>query len=85
MNKDTVIKTVVEVAMKTDINDPIDFEMFLISKESFYNIIASKFVNDGLKFNLEDRYIISLATAVHLFVENVILRQKIHETLEGKT
>lgn len=77
MNKTELFETVVEVALEMEHTDPIDFGMLQMSEETAYKFIAAQLLEDILKFETpEEQYIISLATSVHLLVENFILHQK---------
>jgi hypothetical protein len=84
MNKNTKLDQLVELAMETEITDPIDWDMLSISEENAYKMMALH-VLEMFDNKKDDKYfdIIVMSTMTKLLVENFVLNLKLKEKNNG--
>lgn len=84
MNKNTKLDQLVELAMETEITDPIDWDMLSISEENAYRMMALH-VLEMFDNKKDDKYfdIIVMSTMTKLLVENFVLNLKLKEKNNG--
>lgn len=84
MNKNTKLDQLVELAMETEITDPIDWGMLSISEENAYKMMALH-VLEMFDNKKDDKYfdIIVMSTMTKLLVENFVLNLKLKEKNNG--
>lgn len=85
-NKDLPnIKQLVELAMESEITDPIDWGMLSISEEHAYRMMALH-VLEMFENKKDDKYfdIIMMSTMTKLLVENFVLNIKLKEQYDKK-
>jgi len=78
MTKNELLNAVVELAREIDKTDSIDFGMLRITEETAYRFVATNLIEDvTAEEDPACQYLLLMATATHLLVENFVLNQKL--------
>jgi hypothetical protein len=76
MNYTPSLKQLVDLAKEAEIEDPIDWSLIKVDKDSAYNIMASSVLEQFASIKDEERLAVAMATITKLLVENFYLHMK---------
>jgi hypothetical protein len=70
-----------ELAMETELTDPIDWGMLAVDEKTAYKLIASSVLERFDSVSSDDKLIIAQATITKLIVENFVLNLKLENKI----